>query len=393
MKKVLFLCAAVIAAMNMSAAITEMTCAEAAAAAALLPNKTTGTDSVAITGYVTSTDGRISKGQQTFWMDDNKGSVETFEGYYCNLPADALAASAPINVGDKVRIAGFLQNYNGTYEMKNGDVTILERAIVVIDTIQSTICEAIEEGESLADGKNTTDFFEVMGPVASLVSVNEKYHNQTLYMECADNSKLLQVYSCTVMDPDSTVFAGVGDTIKVIGRLKKYGTTIEIVGSMWIVGKAAPIEIDTITATVAEATTAGLALKAGFVSTDVYIVTGYVDSIVSEFNAEYSNMSFYMCDDMAAPTYNFQAYRAIIAQAATLGSKVQITGNLKHYFSKDSVSTIEIEKGACEIIELAGLEQIVANPKAEGKKMIVNGRLYLIGKGVAYDALGNAVAF
>jgi len=393
MKKVLFLCAAVMAAMNMSAAITEMTCAEAAAAAALLDDKKPGTDSVSITGYVTATDGRISKGQQTFWMDDNKGTTKTFEGYFCNLPAEDLTANKPLNVGDKVNIKGFLMRYGTTYEMKNGDVTILERAVVRYDTIQATICEAIEEGEALNDGDQTSDYFDVTGTVASLISQNETYHNQTLYMECADNSKLFQVYSCTVMDPDSTVFAAAGDTIKVLGRLKKYGTTIEIIGSMWIVGKAAPVEIDTISATVAEATTAGLALKAGFVSTDVYIVTGYVDSIVSEFNAEYSNMSFYMCDDMAAPTYNFQAYRAIIAQAATIGSKVQITGNLKHYVSKDSVSTIEIEKGDCEIIELAGLEQIVANPKAEGKKMIVNGRLYLIGKGVAYDALGNAVAF
>ncbi len=393
MKKVLFLCAAVMAAMNMSAAITEMTCAEAAAAAALLDDKKPGTDSVAVTGYVTNTNGTISQGQQTFWMDDNKGTTKTFEGYWCNLPAEDVTAQKALNVGDKVTIKGFLMRYGTTYEMKNGDVTILERVVVKFDTIQATICEAIEEGEALNDGDNTTDYFDVTGTVASLISVNEKYHNQSLYMECADNSKLFQVYNCTVMDPDTTVWAAIGDTIKVIGRLKKYGTTIEILGNMWIVGKAAPVEIDTIEATVAEATTAGLALKAGFVSTDVYIVTGYVDSIVSEFNAEYSNMSFYMCDDMAAPTYNFQAYRAIIAQAATLGSKVQITGNLKHYFSKDSVSTIEIEKGACEIIELAGLEQIVANPKAEGKKMIVNGRLYLIGKGVAYDALGNAVAF
>ena len=75
MKKILTLCMAVIAAMSMSAEIKNMTCADAAAAAMLLPeNNKPGTDSVAVTGYVTNTDGKISKGQQTFWLDDEKGS-------------------------------------------------------------------------------------------------------------------------------------------------------------------------------------------------------------------------------------------------------------------------------------------------------------------------------
>lgn len=67
MKKILTLCMAVIAAMSMSAEIKNMTCADAAAAAMLLPeNNKPGTDSVAVTGYVTNTDGKISKGSG--WM-------------------------------------------------------------------------------------------------------------------------------------------------------------------------------------------------------------------------------------------------------------------------------------------------------------------------------------
>ena len=44
MKKILTLCMAVIAAMSMSAEIKNMTCAEAAAAAALLQDKEQGKD-------------------------------------------------------------------------------------------------------------------------------------------------------------------------------------------------------------------------------------------------------------------------------------------------------------------------------------------------------------
>ena len=130
MKKLFTVCAALVAAMSMSATITEMTCAEAAAAAALLEHNVSGKDSVAVTGYVTNTDGKISKGQQVFWMDDEKGSKKTFEGYWCNLPEGEGA----LNVGDKVVIKGFLMRYNSTNQMKNGDITILERANVKFDT-------------------------------------------------------------------------------------------------------------------------------------------------------------------------------------------------------------------------------------------------------------------
>ena len=130
MKKFLFLWVALIATLNMSAAITPMTCAEAADACELLQSSQTGTDSVAVTGYVTNTDGKISRGQQTFWLDDEKSSKKTFEGYWCNMPEGETA----LNVGDKVVIKGFLRRYNDVYEMKNGDITILERGSGIYST-------------------------------------------------------------------------------------------------------------------------------------------------------------------------------------------------------------------------------------------------------------------
>lgn len=130
MKKILTLWVALIAAMSMSAAVTYMTCAEAAAAAKSLGHNTPGTDSVAVTGYVTNTDGKISRNQQVFWLDDEKGTAKTFEGYWCNLPEGESALS----IGDKVIIKGYLMRYNSTYEIKNGDITILERASGIYST-------------------------------------------------------------------------------------------------------------------------------------------------------------------------------------------------------------------------------------------------------------------
>ena len=102
----------------------ELTTAEAAAIAAGLEHNIPTTTVYSITGYVTQTNGTISKGQQTFWLDDEKGDKKTFEGYWCNLPAN----EEPLRVGDRVKIVGNILRYNSTYEIKNGNVTILERA-------------------------------------------------------------------------------------------------------------------------------------------------------------------------------------------------------------------------------------------------------------------------
>ena len=223
MKKFLFLWVALIATLNMSAAVTQMTCAEAADAAKLLQSGQTGTDSVAVTGYVTNTDGKISRGQQTFWMDDEKGSKKTFEGYWCNIPE----GEAPLNVGDKVVIKGFLLRYKDIYEMKNGDITILERAIVKIDTIQATVCEAVEECEALEDGDNTQDVFVVEGIVSSTPEQNDTYNTQKFNVTCKDNNKDLQAYNVTMAEG----YAAIGDKVRLTGKLKKYGTTLELIGS------------------------------------------------------------------------------------------------------------------------------------------------------------------
>ena len=170
-----------VAAFNANAAITEMTCAQAKQYTLdNLQAGETGTDSVAVTGYVTYTNGTVSRGQQTFWLDDEKGTTQTFQAYWCNLPTEEA-----LNVGDKVVIRGFLMNYSGTTaEMKNGDTEIIERVTVKRDTIETSICEAIEEGEALNDMEITNDFFIVEGVVANVGSQMNQYKQETFSLVC-----------------------------------------------------------------------------------------------------------------------------------------------------------------------------------------------------------------
>ena len=379
---------AVIAAMSMSAEIKNMTCADAAAAAMLLPeNNKPGTDSVAVTGYVTNTDGKISKGQQTFWLDDEKGSKKTFQGYWCNMPD----GENPLNIGDKVVIKGFLMKYNTTAEMKNGDVTILERAAVKIDTIHATVCEAIEEGEALADGDNTQDVFVVEGVVSSIPENNDTYKTQKFNVTCEANEKNLQAYNVTMKDG----YAALGDKVRLTGKLKKFGTTIELVGDGLVLEKG-NVQIDTVEVNVAEALAAVKALENGKVSKEVYVITGYIDSISSAYSDQYKNISFYMCDDLKALAYEFQAYRVKGGQDLKVGDKVAVTGNLQHYYKaaeedKPEKHGYQTNAGATyEIInETANSNVFVEKEKAV--KFVRDGQIYIRKNNVEYTILGTEV--
>lgn len=392
MKKILTLCMAVIAAMSMSAEIKNMTCAEAAAAAALLQSGQTGTDSVAVTGYVTNTDGKISNSkdgipQQTFWLDDEKGSKRTFQGYWCNMPD----GESPLNIGDKVVIKGLLMNFKNTAEMKNGDVTILERAIVKVDTIKATVCDAIEEGEALADGDNTQDVFVVEGVVSSIPENNDTYKTQKFNVTCETNEKNLQAYNVTMKDG----YAALGDKVRLTGKLKKFGTTIELVGDGLVLEKG-NVQIDTVEVNVAEALAAVKALENGKVSKEVYIITGYIDSISSAYSDQYKNISFYMCDDLKAPAYEFQAYRVKGGQDLKVGDKVAVTGNLQHYYKaaeeeKPEKHGYQTNAGATyEIIsETANSNVFVEKEKAV--KFVRDGQIYIRKNNVEYTILGTEV--
>ena len=390
MKKILTLCAALVAAMSMNA-ITSMTCSEAKNAALALQSGATGTDSVAVTGYVTYTNGTVSPSrtdasimQQVFWMDDNKGTTQTFQAYWCNLPSNEA-----LNVGDKVTIKGFLMNYGGsTAEMKNGDVVILERAVVHFDTLAVSVCEAITEGEALNDREITNDFFTLTAVVSAIDTEMDQYNVQSFFMTCADNNKQLQAYKLNMV---GGVAAHLGDTVEVFGKIQKYGEKIEIIsGNAKVIGKG-NIQQRKISATVAQAVTEGMLLERGAKSVDLFIVEGYVDSIAFAFSEKNKNMSFYMCDDMQNPTYNFEAYRVSTDQDVAIGTKVYVMGMLYHYYKAATETAPEID-----LVEISDGKLYLTDPSAinnfreekNSVKVMENGQIYIIKDNVKYSVLG-----
>lgn len=389
MKKIFTFCMAALAAMTMSAAVTNMTCAEAQSAALALQAGEDGTDTVAVTGYVTKTVGGISKGQQRFYIDDVKGSgAETVQAYWANIPNP----DEPLNIGDKVILTSVLTNYNSTAEMKNPAVEILERVVVHFDTTEVSVCDAVEIGEALNSGAESEDFFIVEGVVTMAKAANTTYNNQTFDFTCADNNKILEGYNVTFKDNE---YCAVGDTVRILGRLTNYqGTKVEFNGGKAeVIGKAPITYIPQIVnATVAEAVAAGMELANGAYSLDTFVVVGYVDSIAAVYDEKYDNISFFMCDDMAKPTYDFEAYRVAGGADITVGAKVAVKSILQHYYKaatedKAEINLVEtVAKGTYEILAGAALEDILTGKDAE--KFIIDGQLYIRKNGVVYTVLG-----
>ena len=382
MKKIFLFCAAAMAAMTINAQDPiAVTCAEAAAAMPAQSGDETA-DIYIVTGFVTNTNGTISKGQQTFYIDDVKGSKKTLQGYWCNLPAEEVEANKPLNVGDKITVTGKIMNYNNTPEIKNGDVVILERVSAQVDTIDVSVCEALEEGSSLNPGDYSADVFRVFGRLKGTDQV--KNNNQhTFEMACGED--VFKPYNCTGAEG---LELGKGDSVVVIGKLYNYNGTIEISnGTVELIEKSGSEEVIT-DATVAEAIAIAMALEKGKSTDDRYAVTGFVDSIAIVYSSTYNNISFFLTDDINAPTFDFEAYRVACtaeqAEKILVGAKVKVTAALQHYYKaaegeKPEVNLAEtVAGGELEILEEApqGIENIVLTEKVQ--KVVVDGVVYIV---------------
>ena len=394
MKKIFLLGAALVAALTINAQDPiAATCAEAAAAMPAQSGSETENVYV-VTGYVTNTNGSInSSHQQSFYMDDEKGTKKTFQGYLAYLPE---GENTPLAIGDLVALTGKIKNYNGNPEIEKGNVVILERSATQIDTIDVTVCEALEEGASLNDKDYSTDVFRVFGRVKGTETINQ-YGAHTFEMACGD--EVFKPYNCTA---DEGATFGKGDSVVVIGKLYNYGGVIEISGGrVELIQKSG--EEETITeVSVAEAIAIAMALENGKSTDDRYAVTGYIDSIAIEYSEQYNNISFFMTDDMANPTYDFEAFRVkCTADEATklgLGAKVKVTAALQHYHkdATDELPAIDMAEtaagGLLEIIEavpVEGIENIVLTEKAQ--KVVVDGVVYIIRDNKLFNVLGTQV--
>lgn len=133
--------------------VIAVNCQQAYSATEALDNGSTGDKLYSVTGYITYVYSRISKNQQSFWMDDEEGETQTFQAYWANLP-DAVSK---FEVGMHVRVTGYLTHYVNNQkqfvpEIKNGDVEILNDETALEELVvpeNSSIRKLIHDGQLL----------------------------------------------------------------------------------------------------------------------------------------------------------------------------------------------------------------------------------------------------
>ncbi len=214
-----------------------LTCAQAKEYTLTLDDQASTEFEVTVIGYVTDNfNGNVSRGQQSFWLDDVKDSgKKTFQGYYCNLPDQ----TTPVPVGAKLAITGKLMRYGSTPEMKNGSITYLEgeptpeeRELNILPVPENaiTVAEALEIGAALENGGATEEEYTVVGYICK-VQYQTKNDTASWYMLDtkmeAESFSDFEAYKCAI---DNNIM--LGDYVFVTGQLTKYVgekyTTIEI---------------------------------------------------------------------------------------------------------------------------------------------------------------------
>lgn len=402
MKKLFTFAAMLFAAMALNAQEVEtITCAKAVE---LMPAQKDAETEVEYTvvGYVTKLLSNPSEKngvvQQRFWMDDNKGSAETVNCYWCNLPEEAVENG--LNVGDKIAVTGKIINYNNKPELKNAPIVILESASVVVETYDVNVCEAIEEGSSLNAGDMSTDIFRVHGRLKGADNVNSS-GKHTFDMACGE--EVFQAYNCAVAEG---VELGKGDSVIVTGKLLYYnGEKVEISGGTVELIEKSQVEVVITDVTVAEAIAVAMALEKGASTEDLYAVTGLIDS-VAFVHSEKTSVSFFMTDDMSnRRSFDFEAYsvKCTPEQCALVkaGAKVKVTATLKRYYkaaivdqenpenNKPEIDLAETNGGSLEILIESAVENVTNQAKTV--KRIENGQVVFIRDGVRFNVLGTEI--
>ncbi len=194
-----------------------ITCAQAREYVLSLPSGGKGM-TVTVRGFVTKII-NTDKVYNTFWMDDEQGTKETFEvAFYKEISP----LGVQLKVGDEVIATGATENYNGkTPEIANGSVTVVG-AEVNIDRV--SVAEALNIAQALDTNTVTTELYEVEAFIASVAyEYSAKYGNISLWLtdNADDHSETFQAYraKCDSAIVDQLV---AGAKIYVIGNLKHH---------------------------------------------------------------------------------------------------------------------------------------------------------------------------
>lgn len=207
-----------------------ITCAEAKEIALALTTGETSDEEYIVVGYITDVFANISNNQQSFWIDDNKGSTQTVQAYWANLPEGVSTFVR----GSKVSIKGKLMNFdkNGTAiaEMKNPTVTILEEGDdePVGEGTVITCAQAKTEALKLAEDATGTTLYTVVGYISVISNKGISRNQQWFWMDDTKGSttKTVQAFWANIPEPYTEL--PVGTKVRMTGYLMNYKGSAEM---------------------------------------------------------------------------------------------------------------------------------------------------------------------
>jgi hypothetical protein len=317
---------------------------------------------------------------ETFWMTDDKTSTAktnadgAFEVYKGN-PVQKMEAG----LHGHVYVTAKITNYNGTTIETSGSasVNIVEQGTV--DEVEViTVAKALELGEALADKGTTAKRYEITGYVANVYNfLNPDYGSETLWItddpESTSTENAFQIYRGK---PNTKTATGLHAKVKVVTKIKKYGSTIETDGSTipFEVLEASTFVPDTVNVEEVVNLTEPLAENA---KTPVYyVVKGFIQE-PGTFDSKNSNATFKLSQFPNEAEGLVTAYRATVLKddaekVATKNSYVNVTG----YLMKKGGA--QIAQGAITaFVEAPQTDTIhvnVAEAVAEGLKLPMGGK-------------------
>ena len=195
-----------------------LTCAQAREYVLSLEKKTDGME-ITVRGYVTDII-NTEKIYNTFWMDDQKGTGKTFEvAFYSQL----LPAGMEITAGTEVIATGIAYNYDGTPEIKNGVVTIIEGGQKAEEI---TVAKAVEIATALENNKNSDKVYSIIGYITSIkkeFSADAPEKGKSFWMndEQGDGSEIFQAYAVSC-DAELAAKLVPGAKVKVTAKITHY---------------------------------------------------------------------------------------------------------------------------------------------------------------------------
>lgn len=354
----------------------EVTVAEAVAACKAMGENTTSTDKYIITGYIIAVD---SSG---FYLGDTKGKVTpTQDDFLVYGYSGANKEECTLNA--KVKVTCTLKYYvststQGKYNVETGNIETVEileagDAPVVLEEITTT--KALEIINGLEDGATSDKEYIVTGYVKEVTTAySTSYKNMSLTLgETKDATDLLTVFRAKLASGTSSDDVAEGAKIKVSCYLQKFVkdgvvTPEATKGTITVVEKA---QAGVKNVTVAQAVAAALKLASNGVSTDEYVITGYVTSIKGAWTSQFGNMSVYLSDEIDDPNATFIAYQVKcseeVAAKIISGAKVKVTGKLTNF--NGTPETVSKGEASIELEEEAKGTPVTATLSAPSVKV------------------------